>query len=141
MEERMAEERTAPSQELALREKRELVGRDEKTVPGRFYVPYADIYETDEALTVLMEMPGVEREGVNIALENDVLRVEGKIDFGKYEGMEPVYTEFNVGHYTRSFALSGKIDREGIGAQLEDGVLVLTLPKAKEAQPRRIAIQ
>jgi HSP20 family protein len=141
MEERMAEERTAPSQELALREKRELVSKDEKTVPGRFYVPYADIYETDEALTVLMEVPGVEREGVSIALENDVLRVEGKIDFSKYEGMEPVYTEFNVGHYTRSFALSGKIDREGIGAQLEDGVLVLTLPKAKEAQPRRIAIQ
>ena len=137
----MAEERTAPSQELALREKRELVSRDEKTVPGRFYVPYSDIYETDEALTVLMEVPGVEREGVNIALENDVLRVEGKIDFSKYEGMEPVYTEFNVGHYTRSFALSGKIDRERIGAQLEDGVLVLTLPKAKEAQPRRIAIQ
>ena len=137
----MAEERTAPSQELALREKRELVSKDEKTVPGRFYVPYSDIYETDEALTVLMEMPGVEREGVNIALENDVLRVEGKIDFSKYEGMEPVYTEFNVGHYTRSFALSGKIDREGIGAQLEDGVLVLTLPKAREAQPRRIAIQ
>ena len=137
----MAEERTAPSQELALREKRELVGKDEKTVPGRFYVPYSDIYETDEALTVLMEMPGVGREGVSVALEDDVLRVEGKIDFGKYEGMEPVYTEFNVGHYTRSFALSGKIDREGIGAQLEDGVLVLTLPKAREAQPRRIAIQ
>ena len=51
------------------------------------------------------------------------------------------YTEFKVGHYTRSFALSGKIDREGIGAQLEDGMLVLTLPKAKEAQPRRIAVQ
>ena len=131
----------APSQELAVREKRELVGRDEKTVPGRFYVPYADIYETDEALTVLMEMPGVAREGVSVALEDDVLRVEGRIDFSKYEGMEPVYTEFNVGHYTRSFALSGKIDRERIGAQLEDGVLVLTLPKAREAQPRRIAIQ
>lgn len=130
-----------PSQELAVREKRELVSKDEKTVPGRFYVPYADIYETDEALTVLMEMPGVEREGVSVALENDVLRVEGKIDFSKYEGMEPVYTEFNVGHYTRSFALSGKIDRERIGAQLEDGVLVLTLPKAREARPRRIAIQ
>ena len=137
----MAEERTAPSQELAVREKRELVSRDEKTVPGRFYVPYADIYETDEALTVLMEVPGVEREGVSVALEDDVLRVEGRIDFGKYEGMEPAYTEFNVGHYTRSFALSGKIDRERIGAQLEDGVLVLTLPKAREAQPRRIAIQ
>ena len=131
----------APSQELAVREKRELVGKDEKTVPGRFYVPYADIYETDEALTVLMEMPGVAREGVSVALEDDVLRVEGRIDFSKYEGMEPVYTEFNVGHYTRSFALSGKIDRERIGAQLEDGVLVLTLPKAREARPRRIAIE
>ena len=137
----MAEERMTPSQELAVREKRELVGRDERTVPGRFYVPYADIYETDEALTVLMEMPGVEREGVSVALEDDVLRVEGKIDFSKYAGMEPVYTEFNVGHYARSFALSGKVDREGIGARLEDGVLVLTLPKAQEAQPRRIAIQ
>jgi HSP20 family protein len=135
------EDTMAPSQELAVREKRELVGKDEKTVPGRFYVPYADIYETDEALTVLMEMPGVAREGVSVALEDDVLRVEGRIDFSKYEGMEPVYTEFNVGHYTRSFALSGKIDRERIGAQLEDGVLVLTLPKAREAQPRRIAIQ
>lgn len=131
----------ASSQELALREKKELVAKEEKTVPGRYYVPYTDIYETDEALTVLMEVPGVAREGVSVALENDVLRVEGKIDFGKYEGMEPVYTEFNVGHYTRSFALSGKIDRERIGAQLEDGVLVLTLPKAREAQPRRIAIQ
>ena len=137
----MAEERRAPSQELAVREKRELVGRDEKTVPGRFYVPYADIYETDEALTVLMEMPGVAREGVSVALEDDVLRVEGRIDFGKYAGMEPVYTEFNVGHYARSFALSGTVDREGIGAQLEDGVLVLTLPKAREARPRRIAVQ
>jgi HSP20 family protein len=135
------EDTMAPSQELAVREKRELVGKDEKTVPGRFYVPYADIHETDEALTVLMEMPGVAREGVSVALEDDVLRVEGRIDFSKYEGMEPVYTEFNVGHYTRSFALSGKIDRERIGAQLEDGVLVLTLPKAREAQPRRIAIQ
>jgi HSP20 family protein len=131
----------ATSQELALREKKELATKDEKTVPGRFYVPYSDIYETDDALTVLMEMPGVERKDVSIALENDVLRVEGKIDFTKYEGMEPVYTEFNVGHYTRSFTLSSKIDREKISAQLDDGVLVLTLPKGQEAQPRRIAIQ
>ncbi len=74
------------------------------------------------------------------ALENGVLRVDGRIDFAKYEGMEPVYTEYNVGHYTRSFTLSNKIDQEQISAQLEDGVLTLTLPKAKEAQPRRISI-
>lgn len=130
----------AAAQELAVRDKKELVSKEEKTVPGRSYIPYADIYETDESLFVVMEMPGVEKKDLNIALENDVLRVAGQIDFAKYEGMEPVYTEYNIGHYARSFALSNKIDQERISAQLEDGVLTLTLPKAKEAQPRRITI-
>ena len=130
----------ATAQELAVRDKKELVSKDEKTVPGRYYVPFADIYETDSALCVVMEMPGVEKQNLDVALEHDVLRVDGRIDFSKYDGMEPVYTEYNVGHYTRSFTLSNKIDQEQIRAQLEDGVLTLTLPKAKEAQPRRISI-
>jgi HSP20 family protein len=130
----------AAAQELAVRDKKELVSKDEKTVPGRYYVPFADIYETDTALCVVMEMPGVEKKDLEVALENHVLRVDGRIDFAKYEGMEPVHTEYNIGHYTRSFAISDKIDQEQIGAQLEDGVLTLTLPKAKEAQPRRISI-
>ena len=128
------------AQELAIRDKKELVSKEEKTAPGRYFVPYADIYETDEALTVVMEMPGVEKANLNVALENDVLRVDGRIDFSKYEGMAPVYTEYNVGHYMRSFELSSKIDQERISAQLDDGVLTLTLPKAEAAQPRRISI-
>ena len=131
----------AESQELSVREKKELVSKEEKTIPGRHYVPYTDIYETDGALTMVMEMPGVERKDLSISLENDVLRVDGNIDFSKYESMEPVYAEYNVGHYTRSFSLSGKIDRENISAQLEDGVLTLTLPKSRETQPRRIEIR
>jgi HSP20 family protein len=128
------------AQELAVREKQELANKEEKTIPGRYFVPTADIFETDEALTVIMEMPGVEKDNVSIGLENDVLRVDGQINFSNYQGMEPVYTEYNVGHYARGFTLSGKIDRERIRAQLEDGVLTLTLPKAKEAMPRRIAV-
>jgi HSP20 family protein len=54
--------------------------------------------------------------------------------------MEPVYTEYNIGHYARSFTLSNKVDQGKISADLEDGVLTLTLPKAKAAQPRKIAI-
>jgi HSP20 family molecular chaperone IbpA len=131
----------ADPNELAPREKKELTGKDETTVPGRFYVPSTDVYETDEALTLVMEMPGVERKDVTVSLENDVLRVQGQIDFSKYEGMKPVYTEYNIGHYTRSFTLSSKVDQDNISAQLEDGVLTLTLPKAKEVQPRRIAIR
>jgi HSP20 family protein len=54
--------------------------------------------------------------------------------------MEPVYTEYNIGHYTRSFSLSSRIDQQAINADVSDGVLTLTLPKVKEAVPRRIAI-
>ena len=130
----------AENKELEVREKKELVAKEEKTTPGRYFIPYADIYETEEALAVVLEMPGVEKERLDVGLENGVLRVDGRIDFSEYRDMEPVYAEYNVGHYARSFALSDKIDQEKISANLEDGVLTLTLPKAKHAQPRKIAI-
>ncbi len=130
----------AENKELEVREKKELVAKEEKTIPGRYFIPYADIYETEEALAVVLEMPGVEKEKLDVGLENGVLKVDGRIDFSQYRDMEPVYSEYNVGHYARSFALSDKIDQEKISANLEDGVLTLTLPKAKHAQPRKIAI-
>ena len=130
----------ADAKALEVQEKKELVTRGEKTVPARFYVPATDIYETDEALTVVLEMPGVEKKDLDISLENNVLRVDGRIELSKYDGMEPLYTEYNVGHFSRSFTLSNKIDQQQIAAELADGVLTLTLKKAKEALPRRIAI-
>jgi len=129
------------AQELAVREKQELAAKEEKTAPGRYYIPAADIFETDEALTVILEMPGVQKNNVTIELENGVLRVDGQIDFSNYKGMEPIYTEYNVGHFTRGFTLSNKIDQAEISAQLDSGVLTLTLPKAKDALPRRIALE
>ena len=128
-------------QPLSVQAKKELEGKGEKTVPSRFYVPGADIYETEDALTIVMEVPGVEKKDLNVSLANDVLRIEGQIDFSKYEGYEPLYSEYNVGHYARAFTLSDKIDPQGISAELEDGVLTLTLKKSKEAAPRRIPIQ
>jgi HSP20 family protein len=130
----------AQSQALEVQEKKELVSKDEKTVPTRYYVPTTDIFETDDALTVVMELPGVEKQAIDVNVENDVLRIDARIDFTKYEGLEPLYTEYNIGHFARSFTLSNKIDQQQISAQLDDGVLTLTLKKAKEAQPRRIAI-
>jgi HSP20 family protein len=131
----------AKSQELSVQQKKELAPKEEKTVPTRYYVPNADIYETDETLTLVMEVPGVEKKDVSVQLENDVLRIEGRIDFSKYEGLEPVYAEYNIGHYARAFTLSDKIDQDGISADLADGVLTLTLKKAKAALPRRIEIR
>jgi len=130
----------AQSQALEVQEKKELVSKDEKTVPVRYFVPTTDIFETGDELTLVMEVPGVDKEAVDISVENDVLKVEAKIDPAKYEGMEPLYTEYNIGHFARSFTLSNKIDQQQISAQLQDGVLILTLKKAQEAMPRRIAI-
>jgi len=130
----------ARSQALEVQEKKELVSKEEKTVPGRYFVPNTDIYETEDALVVVMEIPGVEKKDVDINIESDTLRVEARIDYGKYGGLEPLYTEYNIGHFARAFTLSRKIDQQQIGAEVADGVLTLTLPKAREAQPRRIAI-
>ena len=130
----------ARSQVLEVQEKKELVSKEEKTVPARYYVPTTDIYEIEDALTLVMEMPGVDKQAVDVNVENDVLRVEARIDFSKYEGLEPLYTEYNIGYFARSFTLSNKIDQQRISAQLDDGVLTLTLKKAKEALLKRIPV-
>jgi len=91
-------------------------------------------------LTLMLEMPGVSKSNIDIQIENDVLRVEGKIDYSAYKEIDPVYTEYNVGHYTRAFTLPNKTDRDAIAAQVENGVLTLTLPKLKDTLPRKITV-
>ena len=130
----------AQSQALEAQEKKELVSKEEKTVPARYYVPNTDIHETDDALVVVMALPGVDKKDLSADLENDVLKIDARIDFSKYEGLDSLYTEYNVGHFSRAFTLSSKIDQQQIRAQLEDGVLTLTLKKSREAMPRKIAI-
>ena len=130
----------AAQKELEVQQKREVEKPQETTVPARFYQPNTDIFEEEGSLTLVMEMPGVQKDNVDITIEKNVLDVEGKIDFSKYQVLEPVYTEYNVGHYRRSFSLSSKIDQEKISAELNDGLLTLVLPKAEEAKPRTIKI-
>jgi len=132
MEDKKTEQETA---ELAKKEVKE-----ERTVQGKFYTPLTDIVETEEALFVTMDMPGVQKENVNIDLDKDVLKVEGLIDSAPYIDAKPLYTEYNVGHYARRFNLSKIVDQERIEANLNNGVLTLTLPKAPEAQPKQITV-
>jgi HSP20 family protein len=127
-------------QELQVQQKREVEKKQESTVPARVYVPVTDIFETNAALMLALEMPGVDRENIDVKLESGVLTIEGTIDFTKYEGMYPVYTEYNVGNYARTFELSSDIDQERISAELKDGVVMLTLPKAEKAKPRKIKV-
>ena len=127
-------------QELQVQKKREQDGKEEGTIPVRTFLPPADIYEDRDSLKVLLEMPGVEKGNVNVHVEDGVLFVEGRLDLAKYRGLQPLYTEYNIGNYSRSFRLSSAIDQDKIGAELNDGVLSLTLPKAEKAKPRAIRI-
>lgn len=127
-------------QELQAQHKREVEKKQESTMPVRDFVPVTDIFETEQALTVVLEMPGVSKESVEVGVENDVITITGRIDSSKYEGLQPLYTEYNIGNYSRSFQISSKIEQEGIQAELKDGVMTLVLPKAEKAMPRRISV-
>jgi HSP20 family protein len=127
-------------QELQVQKKREQDGKEEGTIPVRTFLPPADIYEDRDSLKVVLEMPGVEKGNVNVHVEDGVLFVEGRLDLAKYRGLQPLYTEYNIGNYSRSFRLSNAIDQDKIAAELKDGVLSLTLQKAEKAKPRTIQI-
>jgi HSP20 family protein len=130
----------ANEHEVRVQEKREVEKKQEGTVPGRVFLAIADIFETDQALTVVLEMPGANKGSVDVRVENDVLSVEGRVDFSNYVGLQPVYTEYNVGNYARSFQLSSKIEQGAIRAELKDGLMTLVLPKSEKAKARKITV-
>ena len=89
----------------------------------------------------MMDLPGVKKEDVRVKLENNVLEVEGRIDYAPYEKLNPVYAEYNIGNYARSFTVSNAVDTSNIEARLNEDVLSLTLLKAPEAKPRQIPVK
>jgi HSP20 family protein len=127
-------------QELQVQQKREVDQQQESTSSGISFLPVTDIFETSEALRLVLEVPGVSKDSVEVGVENNVLTISGRIDFSNYEGLQPLYTEYNIGHYSRSFRLSNEIEQQGITAELNDGVMTLVLPKAEKAKPRKIKV-
>jgi HSP20 family protein len=130
----------ASPQELQVQQKREVEKAQESTTPMRAFLPVTDIYETEQALTLVMEMPGVSKDGLVVNVDSSVLTIEGRINFDRYEGLQPLYTEYNIGPYSRSFRLPSQIDQDRITAEITDGVVTLVLPKAEETRPRRITV-
>jgi len=127
--------------ELQPKEKQELQDR-EQIRPGRTYVPEVDIREDDQALWLWADMPGVEQDSVEVELHDNTLRLEGQVSLKDYEGLTPLYTEYNVGNYQRRFTLTTAqhFDADQISARLVNGVLEVKLPKAERAKPRRIPV-
>jgi HSP20 family molecular chaperone IbpA len=135
------EETTMTPQELTAKEKQELAAGQEKTRPGRYFMPDVDIREFPDHLELWADMPGVSDKNLHVTLENGVLTLEGTVEVGLYDGLSPLYTEYNVGNYFRQFSLHESIDSAGIKASLRNGELQLTLPKIEAAKPRKIEVQ
>jgi HSP20 family protein len=131
------------SQEIQVQDTEKQVAETEgeRTRDRPAFVPRADIYETDEAIHLVADMPGVSQESLDITLEKGVLTLNGTVEPETPEGYSLVYAEYRVGDYVRSFSLSDEIDQETIEATLKDGVLRLTLPKITEARTRKIAVR
>lgn len=104
-------------------------------------VPRADIYETDEDIILVLDMPGVSEESIDITLEKNVLTINGYSDIDVPEGYSLAIAEYEIGDYERNFRLSDRIDQDNIQAVYTDGVLHLTLPKADEVKVRKISIK
>ena len=128
------------TREMTPHEKQELAGA-ESTRPGVVFTPPVDIFETEAAITVLADMPGVRTEGLTIDLRDNVLSIEGQVAEVETGNEQILAREYETGSYRREFRLTNLIDQAGIDATLRDGVLRLTLPKAEAARPRKIEVQ
>ena len=103
-------------------------------------VPHVDIVESEDNVTIMADMPGVDEKSVDITLEKNILSITGSVENNTPDNFTPTYIEFESDSYQRDFTLSNSIDRENISATVKDGVLNLVLPKLGPAQAQKIAV-
>jgi HSP20 family molecular chaperone IbpA len=124
-------------------EKREITEAEEieRTRECQCFIPRADIYETEDMIVVVTDMPGVDEKSVDITLEKNILTINGYVNINEPEGYSLAWAEYEVGDYQRSFRISNEIDRDKIEATIKDGVLRLQLPKVEQAKLKKIAVK
>jgi HSP20 family molecular chaperone IbpA len=105
------------------------------------YTPPIDIHEGPDGLTLEADLPGATERDLAVQLEDNVLSLHARIDSPVPEGARLLHEEFRLGDYQRSFILSDEVDRDGITAELTNGVLRLFLPRSDRARTRRIEIK
>jgi HSP20 family molecular chaperone IbpA len=127
--------------ELEKSEKSGVATVPEHTRPGPVYSPATDIFENEEAITLLADMPGVLAADLTIDLRDSVLTLTGRVTPQERDKESVLLREYDVGSFFRQFTLSEAIDQSRIDAQLTDGVLRLALPKVEKAKARQITVK
>ena len=117
--------------------------KDAHIVEEEFYIPPVDVYETAENLVLLIDVPGIVRENINLTVEQNLLTIEAKQTPAatSEKNVRWLWREHEAVSYRRQFRLGDEIDVEGITSELKNGVLRVTLPKVKPVQPRRIEVK
>jgi len=129
------------SREMQKVEKGNLPTVPEQTRPGPIYSPAVDIFENDDRISVLADMPGVKAQDLKIDLRENVLTLSGPVVTPESAKETHVLREYETGTFFRQFTLSEVIDQSKIDAKLVDGVLKLELPKLERAKPRQITVK
>ncbi|MCE1251968.1 MAG: Hsp20/alpha crystallin family protein [Anaerolineae bacterium] len=113
----------------------------ERTRSRRAYIPAASIYESEDKVVVVADLPGVDEQAVDITLEKNELTISAYVEARQPEGYTLAYAEYESGDYRRTFILSDEVDRDNIEASVKDGVLRLVLPKAPDFKARKIMVK
>jgi len=124
-------------QELQVHEKKEL--REEATREGPHFTPDVDIYETDQALVLVADVPGATGDHIELDLRDSQLSLAAPVQ-QLDKRWKPIYVEYEIGNYSRQFRLGQMFDEARISAQVKDGVLLVRVPKAQKAMPRKIQV-
>jgi len=128
----MAEKTMPPSEQKSVKQ--------EETRSNENYLrPPVDILESEDGLTILVDLPGITKERLSIGIDNGILTIEGTAD--TVPAGREVYREFTVPSYYRQFQIPDELDQQQAKAELANGVLTLRLFKSEAAKPRKITVQ
>jgi len=133
----MTEATAEKSMEVQKQEEKSIVKRARQ----RTFSPRVDIYEENDAVLLLAEMPGVGEDGIEVTLDKDILTVRGEVERGDLDGYKAAYVEHATGNFERKFKLSDDVNRENIEAAIKNGLLTVVLPKAEIAKTKKIVVK
>lgn len=123
-----------------MNEKQQVTTTERKEAPATL-LPRVDVYEDNDGILLVADLPGVSKDKLELRVESDTLQIEGDIAPDTPENMEAIYAEVRIARYSRAFSLSAELDTTRIDAQFRDGVLKLRIPKHAHAQPRKIKVK
>jgi HSP20 family protein len=103
-------------------------------------MPPVDVVEDAAGITLYADLPGVPKDKLNLQVEADTITIEGDVALDVPEGMDATHVEVNLPRFRRVFTLSKELDPQKVSAEFQNGVLMLRIPKAEHAQPRKIRI-